>query len=77
MDADAPSRGDLTPGARRTRTWRRRMKECKRVVKVEVGPHVADALVAAGLLRDGDASQRALEQAVQRTLEAWARDPRS
>ena len=63
---------DLTPAARRQRIYRERQKKYARVATIEVGMETVTALVAHGYLRDGDASQRGLNQAVQRALEALA-----
>lgn len=49
------------------------MQECKRLGKIEANIEIVNALVAAGLLGDGDASQWGLDQALQRMAESWAR----
>ena len=72
MRAVPPLKRDLTSGAHRTREYRKRLTGCARLVRVEVDIGLVNSLVAAGLLRDGDASQRTLSRACRRALELWA-----
>ena len=74
MGADAPENRNMTPGALRTRKYRDRLARCTRVARVEVDIWIVNALVASGFLRNGDASEGALQEACQRALEAWARE---